>query len=96
MALVVNSIVASGVGEKVLSLAADSSYPTDGYPIDLEAVSDFTNGIAIALLSNAAGRNAVYDRANKKLLLYAGTTQVVNATDLSALTDMRLLVKKAK
>lgn len=92
MALVVNSVKGAEVGRKVLSLAADNSYPTGGYAFDLAAKAGVKN-VDFVGVENAAGYDVVYDRANKKLMFYvSGGTQVSNAVDLSALTDIRLLV----
>lgn len=79
------------------SIAFDSSYPTGGEAMDLS--SKFA-ALKLVLFENDAGYVFQYDYTNKKVLAYYydydagadGTAiQVANATDLSALTDVRFI-----
>ncbi len=90
-AIKVNSVKKSGVGQKILSLTLDDDYPTGGYPCDLGALAGIHN-VHFVALENVGGRSCQYDRANKTLLIYEGSTQVSSSGDLSAYDDARLLI----
>lgn len=79
------------------SLALDSSYPTGGENMDLS--SKFA-ALKLVLFENDAGYVFQYDYTNKKVIAYyydydagadGAAIQVANATDLSALTDVRFI-----
>jgi hypothetical protein len=96
----VNLSASSGVQRKapgdrfreLVEITFDNSYPTGGYLIDsatlcallgwsqIEEVSPHCLGSGL----NGTVNNFSYDQANKKILLYNGSTQVTNATDVSA------------
>lgn len=91
MPLTVNSEKRSGIGRKVLSLTADSSYPTGGYALPKTALG--FKEIDFVSAEKTGGRPVEYDRDNEKLKFYnSGGTETTNAADLSALTDIRLHV----
>jgi hypothetical protein len=91
-------------GEKIrgtMSIAWDNSYPTGGEPITpamMNAVVDSSKLVVTKIkgiwdqggVVGAAIESVRFDNVNEKLLAYAAGAQVVNATDLSAFTEMVL------
>lgn len=80
----------------VSKIALDNSYPTGGYAVTPQALGLGSNSFtadpeASVEIDNSLGYGARYDFANQKILLYSSAgTQVTNATDVSAVTDMRV------
>ena len=73
-----------------ISIAFDSSYPTGGEPFSLDGVSD----IMTFLIEGSGIYQFNYDYTNNKIIGYVMSTglEIGNATDLSALTDVRGLL----
>lgn len=75
-------------------VAADNSYPTTGYsmkPTDLGFAATVDPDF-IVQVENTYGYGWRYDYTNQKLLFYTTAgTQTSNATDLSALADIRVV-----
>jgi hypothetical protein len=79
------------------TIAADNSYPTGGWSCPVTslglgnaAASD--PDLIVHVLDGTNGYQAKYDYTNQKLLMYTSAgTQTTNATDLSALTAIRVL-----
>ena len=75
-----------------VEISFDTSYPTGGYLIDSPTIAALLGWSAIDEIDplclgsglNGTVNNFSYDQANKKILLYNGSTQVSNATDVSA------------
>lgn len=98
MAIVVTRI--SGpytIGDRFRTLctvALDNSYVTNGYPLT-RAQLGFAAGTDPEFhveIDSANGYSAVYDYVNQKLLFYTTAgVQTANATDLSAITILRIL-----
>ena len=80
-------------------LALDNSYPTGGYAIDFTSIG--IRDVQFIVVENTSGYDFAWDRVNKKLQAYqfnypgaaAGPgTEVPNATDLSAISALGLIV----
>jgi len=74
---------------KTYDVTFDSSYATGG-----EALAPGDVGLSVirsVTASSVGGRSFPYDRTNQKLQAYGGTTEVSNATDLSAVTTRVVL-----
>ena len=80
------------------SLAFDSSYPTNGEPMDLS--KQIPTDIHMVIIEPSAGYILQYDYTNKKVKAYwndynagadAALIEVTNTTDLSGLTDVRFM-----
>lgn len=81
------------VVEFVGTVALDNSYPTGGYSIALNQFG-LQNRVDILLAEDAKGYGFEWDYTNKKLKAYStGGTEVTNATDLSAITALHVLVR---
>jgi len=84
--------------EVVYTAALDSSYPTGGYTIKpsscrLGAAADQDPGL-ICILGDDLGYGATYDYTHNKVLLYSSAgTQVSAATDVSAVTLLRVIFR---
>lgn len=85
----------------VVDVTGPTSYTTGGEAITTAILTTFIGaGRAIAtilgclVLDNGGGYGVQIDKTNSKLLFYNGTTQISNATDLSAKT-VRILVMVA-
>lgn len=79
----------------VTTVAADNSYPTSGYsmkPSDLGLAATADPDNFLVQVENTYGYGWRYDYTNQKLVFYTTAgTQTSNATDLSALTDIRVV-----
>lgn len=71
------------------TVAFDASYPTGG-----EATTDisghFTELLGVVFEAKG-GRTFAYNYADNKVLAYAGSSEVADTTDLSAVTGVRFL-----
>lgn len=79
------------------SLACDNSYPTGGYTLAASSLglgnaANTDPELIVQVEGGTQGYQAYYDYTNQKLIFYTSAgTQTANATDLSALTDVRVL-----
>lgn len=93
-----HSELPDGTRRRVVEITFDNSYATGGEAIsagDLVALTDAQppSGAAWSVLdivrfdaeAGQAGHHVALDRANQKLKAFNGTTEIANATDLSAL-----------
>ena len=73
-------------------VACDNSYPTGGYALKPSSLGFSNNAPDLIIeIDNGYGYGWRYDYTNQKLMAYASAgTQVTNATDLSAVTDLRV------
>lgn len=68
-----------------VKIAFDNSYPTGGYAVSASAVNLVGLDTLILSGSTAAGRLCSWDQTNGKIKVFSAvTTEVSNATDLSA------------
>lgn len=72
--------------EVVQDVTLDNSYPTGGYPLTLSQLGCDLFCHEVRAQQGVGGNTFQYDYTNKKLKIWAGTSEVANATDLSALT----------
>ncbi len=63
------------------TVTLDNSYPTGGEPID--AIGDFGY---LKVFFEGAQYSLAWDKANQKIVARNGTSEVANATDLSAVS----------
>jgi hypothetical protein len=79
----------------LISFAGDGAYPTGGtanfQTLVRNALGKGRVEIIAVLGQDCGGRTPVYDKALDKLKVYNGTSEISNATDLSA-TTFRLVV----
>ena len=92
-------LLSMGSRVKIVSLAFDDSYPTGGEAVSLGFTPD------IVLIESVAGYIFKWDYTNAKILAYYADydavadgvlIQVANATNLSALTDVRMIAIKVR
>lgn len=80
--------------QTVNKIALDNNYPTGGYsvkPGDLGFASTVDPEFLVEV-NDTNGYTAVYDYTNQKLVFYTSAgTQTTNATDLSAITAVRVV-----
>lgn len=89
MALTVTNLKRNSVGNRrtvTATVTFDSSYPTGGESLTPTQIGLKTVDFMAA--EPQGGRTFPYDHANKKLMAFASTTQVTNATDLSAVSTV--------
>lgn len=73
----------------VVEIDLDSSYPNpSGYVFDLGKYG--IKDVQFINFENVKGYNFAYTRSDKSLHVYNGTTEISNATDLSAVTAVRV------
>lgn len=97
MALVASGVrvhtrrLAMGVRVVTGTLAFDSSYPTGGEAITPSTAFGLSEVHGV-LFGNQGGYTFAYDYVNNKVLAYTTAgTEVVNATDLSALNNVKFI-----
>jgi hypothetical protein len=79
------------------SIACDTSYPTGGYALAASSLG-FGNAantdpdLIVQVEGGTKGYQAYYDYTNQKLIFYTSAgTQTAATTDLSSLTDVRVV-----
>jgi hypothetical protein len=79
---------------RYVDITGPASYTTGGEALsasDLKALTDTDRGVIGDILqfdaeSSTGGHTLVLDRTNSKIMYFNGTTQIANATNLSAVT----------
>lgn len=83
-----------------VTLVGDASYPTGGtagFQAAMRALTKDQREILAVIpigAQGAAGRMPVWDKANGKLMMFNGASEVANATDLSAITYRLLVISR--
>jgi hypothetical protein len=94
MALGLTKIKEEVVGfhrEVTVEVAFDSSYPTGGE--DFDPAQFGIKNVHTVLADNYKGQNLCYDRANKKLQIFAGGSEAANGSDQTALDKARVVIR---
>lgn len=90
----VKAVVGGNESKRYFDITGPASYTTGGEALSQSDLNKLTGrpGAKIGELASFAAENstgghaAVLDRANSKVMYFNGTTQIANATNLSAVT----------
>lgn len=98
MCAVVATEIRRGPTKRIGRLAFDNSYVTNGEPVTPAQLGFENDALDVILIEPSGGYTFEYDHTNQKILVRYGDNnnaadgpliEVPNATDLSALTDVR-------